>query len=110
MYTNPDKPLLTLAQVRAWQAKATELAELIRCKTEERATLVRRIDAAKALIESLPDDEQVSMLVADIEAAHPMSVPEVVIPPAQIVDQPTPDESIPAAVLVAVVALGGARS
>jgi hypothetical protein len=105
MYMHADKPLLTFAQMRDWQARADRLAEDIRVKTAELVALTRTVDAAKAYIASLPNDEQISFENGDADAAPDM-------PPDKHDDHDaTPgaaEESISGCILAAVAAIGGA--
>ena len=49
-----DKPLATLAKMDEWEARVAEIDASIHAQTEERALLIRKIDAAKVLAEDLP--------------------------------------------------------
>jgi hypothetical protein len=102
MYMQSDKPLLTLAQMQGWQAQADRLAEEIRGKTAELASLTRRIETAKAFVASLPDDEQVSFEATNTSISAPSGDDGC----AEIAD--TQEDSISGGILAAVAALGGA--
>ena len=52
-----DKPILTMAQVREWQARSAEIAVAMRAMNEEMAGLARKLEAAKILIGELPEME-----------------------------------------------------
>jgi hypothetical protein len=71
-----DKPLLTLAQMDSWVSRVTQLDELISAQTEERAALVRKIEAARAYAELLGLDQDDSMDEADDIGDPTESVPE----------------------------------
>ena len=52
-----NKPLLTLAHVRGWEVRVTELAALIRAHTEEMNSLARKIEAAKVFMDPMASGE-----------------------------------------------------
>lgn len=94
MYMDHDQPLLTVGTVRAWEARLAELGDSIRAQQEEVATLTRKIEAAKVLMEALH--------MSDAESAFDPSELR-----AQD-DTAAPEESISHAVLAAVSAMKGA--
>lgn len=90
-----DTPLLTLSQVRDWEARCVELRLLLTKSTEELDLLTLKIDAARKLIDLLPRDMAFSPSEQPVETAQATPADE------------QSDESISDVVLSAVVALKG---
>jgi hypothetical protein len=98
MHADSDKPLLTFAHLREWQATAAALEQTIEMSQVELAALRRRIDAALALVETLPATER--------EAAVSQELPSPDAPPLSSDEKE--GEAVSPAVLAAVTALKGA--
>jgi hypothetical protein len=69
-YMTNDTPLLTLSQVRDWEARRAELRSLLARNTEELELLTLKIDAAKNLIDLLPVDMARSLTEELTESAE----------------------------------------
>jgi hypothetical protein len=91
MWGTSDRPLLTLAQVRAWQARRREIGGAIQALRDEDADIERKLDAVYVLMGELPAD--------DTEAAEAQQ---------QEPENESDGELFPQTVLNAVSALGGA--
>lgn len=52
--TKEDRPLLTLAQVREWQARHTEIGREMQTLQAEQGFLARKLEAAKILMGDIP--------------------------------------------------------
>jgi hypothetical protein len=82
MYMSSNTPLLTLSQVREWELRKAEIQASIAAQTEEMATLSRKIDAARALMEALSVGEGWSDLPPTLgdgpsqEEAEPQAAPD----------------------------------
>jgi hypothetical protein len=97
MWGTSDRPLLTLAQVRAWQARRHEIGATIKALSDEDADLQRRLEAVQVLMGELPADEATPTEFA--EAGADMTEPP---------QHESGGELFPQTVLNAVTALGGA--
>lgn len=92
-----DQPLLTLKTLRDWQSRQAQLVESIRAQQDEVATLTRKIDAAKNLLETLSVGEGEETRAIGENPAVPAAP-----------DSALADESMSHAVLAAVGAMKGA--
>lgn len=91
---NNDRPILTLAPlVREWLARISQIDADLRGMTEERDTLIRKVEAAKVLMGGIPEEEGLSV--------------ESALEEPQKAAQDGHDDSWPSAVLSAVADLGG---
>ena len=94
MHMDRDKPLLTRADVRVWQTRMEELLSAEQTIQQEKAELIRKLEAARVFMGDSADPSEAEE-PSQMSMAEPMA-------------QPLPSTSITELVPLAVKSLGGA--
>lgn len=99
MWGMSDEPILMRSQVRAWQARREEIAEVVQALRDEDAALAHKLDAVRVILGDVPADDIAGDAVVPAATAEPV---------AGEAGEPQQKRSFPDSVLAAVGALGGA--
>jgi hypothetical protein len=103
MWGTSDRPLLTLAQVRAWEARIQEIAAAVQALRDEEAQLSRKLEAVHVLVDDLS-----AVDVCHIEIAPQQPIQTATERPANEEEDTRKRGAFPDAVIMAISTIGGA--